>query len=70
MYDIAKYFSANARRLTAALAFDVQTDFDGEFQPAGITMSAHCNRVPVRDGHTECVSIRFQTPATPREAEP
>jgi aspartate-semialdehyde dehydrogenase len=42
--------------------------FDGEFQPACITMSAHCNRVPVRDGHTECVSIRFRTPATPQDA--
>ena len=31
-------------------------------------MSAHCNRVPVRDGHTECVSIRFRTPATPQDA--
>ncbi|MGH2617666.1 MAG: aspartate-semialdehyde dehydrogenase [Thermomicrobiales bacterium] len=42
--------------------------FDGEFQPACLTMSAHCNRVPVRDGHTECVSIRFTTRATPEEA--
>ncbi|HEX5992294.1 MAG TPA: aspartate-semialdehyde dehydrogenase, partial [Thermomicrobiales bacterium] len=42
--------------------------FDGAFQPACITMSAQCNRVPVRDGHTECVSIRFSTPATPRDA--
>jgi aspartate-semialdehyde dehydrogenase len=29
---------------------------------AGIT--AHCNRVPVIDGHTECVSIKFKKPAT------
>jgi aspartate-semialdehyde dehydrogenase len=42
--------------------------FDGAFQPAGLTMSAHCNRVPVRDGHTECVSIRFSSPATPEDA--
>ena len=42
--------------------------FDGEFQPACLTMSAQCNRVPVRDGHTECVSIRFHAPASPREA--
>src|SRR4051812_42454317 len=38
------------------------------FRPACFTMSAHCNRVPVRDGHTECVSIRFNTPATPGDA--
>jgi aspartate-semialdehyde dehydrogenase len=42
--------------------------FDGQFQPACLTMTAHCNRVPVRDGHTECVSVRFTTPGTPREA--
>jgi aspartate-semialdehyde dehydrogenase len=42
--------------------------FDGEFRPACLTMSAHCNRVAVRDGHTECVSIRFATPATPQDA--
>jgi aspartate-semialdehyde dehydrogenase len=29
---------------------------------AGIT--AHCNRVPVVDGHTECVSIKLKKPAT------
>jgi aspartate-semialdehyde dehydrogenase len=42
--------------------------FDGAFQPACLTMSAHCNRVPVRDGHTECVSIRFSSAATPEDA--
>ena len=31
-------------------------------------MTAHCNRVAVRDGHMECVSIRFRTPATPADA--
>ncbi len=30
-------------------------------------VSAHCNRVAVEDGHTECVSIKFRKPAT-REA--
>jgi aspartate-semialdehyde dehydrogenase len=29
---------------------------------AGIT--AHCNRVPVVDGHTECVSLKLRKPAT------
>ena len=27
-------------------------------------MSAHCNRVPVLDGHTQCVSVKLKTPAT------
>jgi aspartate-semialdehyde dehydrogenase len=38
------------------------------FVPASFALSAHCNRVPVRDGHTECVSVRLNTPATPEDA--
>jgi aspartate-semialdehyde dehydrogenase len=30
-------------------------------------LSAHCNRVAVVDGHTECVSIKLKTPATYEE---
>jgi len=40
---------------------------DAGFQPASFVLSAHCNRVPVRDGHTECVSVRFRQPASPDE---
>jgi aspartate-semialdehyde dehydrogenase len=28
------------------------------------TVSAHCNRVAVEDGHTECVSVKLRKPAT------
>src|SRR5438045_2608764 len=31
--------------------------------PAAIHVSAHCNRVPVEDGHTESVSIKLKKPA-------
>jgi aspartate-semialdehyde dehydrogenase len=40
---------------------------DGGFVDAPIVLSAHCNRVPVRDGHTECVSVRLGRSATPDE---
>ena len=41
----------------------------GPDEPAHIamapaTVSAHCNRVAVEDGHTECVSLKLRTPAT------
>ncbi len=41
----------------------------GRVSPNGVQMldarlSAHCNRVPVEDGHTECVSIKFKQRAT------
>jgi aspartate-semialdehyde dehydrogenase len=33
-------------------------------RPYAVRMSAHCNRVPVEDGHTESVSIKLRAPAT------
>jgi aspartate-semialdehyde dehydrogenase len=33
---------------------------DGAVVPAGFTTSAHCNRVPVLEGHLECVSIELE----------
>ncbi|HEU0163504.1 MAG TPA: aspartate-semialdehyde dehydrogenase [Thermomicrobiales bacterium] len=40
---------------------------EGGFAPADFVLSAHCNRVTVRDGHLETVSVRFKNPATPAE---
>ena len=37
---------------------------EGAIRPLGARMSAHCNRVAVVDGHTECVSVKFQKTAT------
>ncbi len=33
---------------------------EGQIVEAPIAISAQCNRVPVRDGHMECVSVRFE----------
>lgn len=38
---------------------------DDGFQYADFNVSAMCNRVHVLDGHTECLSIKFQKPASP-----
>jgi len=35
--------------------------------PLAAGMTAHCNRVPVVDGHTECVSLKLRTKATQDE---
>ncbi|MGC8724236.1 MAG: aspartate-semialdehyde dehydrogenase [Acidobacteriota bacterium] len=37
-------------------------------RPAGVTVSAQCNRVPVRDGHLLSVSVELANPASPEEA--
>jgi aspartate-semialdehyde dehydrogenase len=39
---------------------------DGTVEPAGFAVSAHCNRVPAREGHLETVSVALQAPATPQ----
>jgi aspartate-semialdehyde dehydrogenase len=33
---------------------------DEQVVDASFVLSAQCNRVPVRDGHTECVSVEFE----------
>ena len=40
---------------------------NGQVEHLPAKVSAHCNRVPVVDGHTECVSIKLRTPATGEE---
>ena len=37
------------------------------FQDADIEFSAHCNRVPVRDGHTETVTLALRAKPSPSE---
>lgn len=43
------------------------TCYDNQIENAQFKISAHCNRVPVIDGHTECVSIKFKTIPRPEE---
>ncbi len=40
---------------------------DGAIRPYEMTVSAQCNRVPVLDGHLECVSVKLGTAASPEE---
>jgi aspartate-semialdehyde dehydrogenase len=40
---------------------------DGNVQPSEIRVSAQCNRVPVIDGHTECISIEFESRVSPED---
>jgi aspartate-semialdehyde dehydrogenase len=37
---------------------------DGAVKPGEFLVSAHCNRVPVEDGHTETVSVSLKTKAS------
>lgn len=40
---------------------------DGNVIEAKLTISAQCNRVPVTDGHTECVSIKLKQKASKQQ---
>ncbi|GAB4517597.1 MAG: aspartate-semialdehyde dehydrogenase [Anaerolineae bacterium] len=40
---------------------------DGQVEMAPFTVSAQCNRVAVRNGHLECVSVALDRPATREE---
>ena len=41
---------------------------DAGVTDAEVTVSAQCNRVPVIDGHTEAVAVRFRSPAAAADA--
>lgn len=41
---------------------------DDGLDPAEVAVSAQCNRVPVVDGHLECVSVGFERTPEPEEA--
>lgn len=41
--------------------------WDESVEFASFTISAHCNRVPAREGHLETVSIALENPAKPEE---
>jgi len=42
-------------------------DGNREIVSAPMTVSAHCNRVPVENGHTVCVSVRLRDRASPSD---
>lgn len=48
------------RKILGSLNKDLRS-----FQETPIQISAHCNRVPVLDGHTECVSVSFKNRPAP-----
>jgi aspartate-semialdehyde dehydrogenase len=40
---------------------------EGRIEPANFVVSAHCNRVPAREGHLEVVSVSLEEDATPEQ---
>ncbi|KAK0544622.1 aspartate-semialdehyde dehydrogenase [Tilletia horrida] len=55
---------SETRKILGALSSDASA-----FEDHAVTVTAHCNRVPVVDGHTECVSVSFQRRPPPSVEE-
>ena len=62
--NVVPYIKNEEEKLQEEVAKLLGTASTSGFQPAPLTLSAHCNRVAVVDGHTECVSIKLRKPAT------
>jgi aspartate-semialdehyde dehydrogenase len=62
--NVVPYIKNEEEKLQEEVAKLLGSATNDSFQPAALKLSAHCNRVAVLDGHTECVSIKLRTPAT------
>ena len=62
--NVIPYISGEEDKLEREPQKILGTLGDGEIDPAGLVVSAQCNRVPVVDGHTLCVSVQLQRTAT------
>ncbi len=65
--NVVPYIKNEEEKLQEEVAKLLGQATSGGFQPAPLQLSAHCNRVAVIDGHTECVSLKLRTPATEEE---
>ncbi len=65
--NVVPFISGEEEKIEAESRKILGTWADGTFHDAPLTLSAHCNRVPVRDGHMETVSLKLARPATPSE---
>ncbi len=62
--NVVPFIRNEEEKMVAETAKLLGSYSDGAVSPLSIRMTAHCNRVPVEDGHTESVSIKLKTPAT------
>lgn len=65
--NVVPYIGGEEEKLQAETAKMLGGWSGGQFRPAPFPVSATCTRVPVRDGHTESVSVRLSTRASAEE---
>ncbi len=62
--NVVPFIRNEEEKMVAETAKLLGTYAAGKVDALLLRMTAHCNRVPVEDGHTESVSIKLQSPAT------
>ncbi len=62
--NVIPFIKNEEEKLQEEVAKLLGTLSQNHIQEADLKLSAHCNRVAVEDGHTECVSIKLKRPAT------
>jgi len=66
--NVVPYISGEEEKMEEKEPQKLMGVFDGErVQYADFVVSAHCNRVPVRNGHLEAVSVEFHTKPSQEE---
>lgn len=64
--NVIPYIGGEEDKLATEPRKILGTYADGAIEPFDVPVSAQCNRVPVRNGHLGCVSIRFAEDASPK----
>jgi aspartate-semialdehyde dehydrogenase len=62
--NVVPFIRNEEEKMVAETAKLLGTLSGNTVEPYPLRMTAHCNRVPVEDGHTESVSIKLARPAT------
>lgn len=63
--NVVPYISGEEEKIESETRKILGSFCDGKFKPIECLVSATCNRVPVLDGHTECVSVEFERKPAP-----
>lgn len=61
--NVVPYIGGEEDKMAAEPLKLLGTLGEGGVEPATFTVSAQCNRVPVLEGHLECISVKLQRPA-------
>lgn len=67
--NVVPYIGGEEDKLSTEPQKILGTLRDGRVEPADVTVSAQCTRVPVRNGHLACVSVRFADDVSPAAVE-